>query len=120
MEQINIVQVEQLVDSVHRLKPVKCHMVDQDTGESRTLNVHKVLEDIRKIRAPVFRTDENGVRELVTLDIYYDYTDADLRTGKVVRIFYERSPLQKRIQPASFSNGVGAPTSDDGLYSDAY
>lgn len=112
MREINVEQVSQFI-TIGNLQPCReCWWINQDSGDSEKI----MIDDLRldRIRNPVFKTDDNGRIKVVTLDIYYDYQNRDLYTGCIIRILFYRVNGNKRIQPHSNSNGVGAPRSNYG------
>lgn len=107
MKQINIDQVFDLIYN-HSLIPCgKVWLINQDNGKCVPLVARDVFRKLNQIRDPVFRTDDDGMLRIVTLDIYYNYQKEDLYTGSLIRVIFRRE--EKRIQSHLNSDGVGAP-----------
>lgn len=117
MKTICLQEILAFQDHVHNLTPQeKCWMIDQDTGTDKQIKSADVLNHIFHISKPLFQTDDDGMLEVVTLNIHYDYTDDNLQSGKLITMNFHRSDnrfLQKRIQPYLNSDGVGAPRLND-------
>lgn len=114
MKQINVKQISEMVN-MHNLVPFgECWLIDQDNGNYQKINTKELLNYIGSMKNPIIKTDDDGIIKIVTVDIYYNYKDDNLYTGKIIRLLLHRSQPTKRIQPISFSNGVGAPTHDTG------
>lgn len=107
MKQINIDRVQDIINSQNLISCKKSRFINQENGSSYDLITREVLHHLYRIRNPIFRTDDDGMLRIVTLDIYFHYQGNDLYTGCIIRIFFRR--IKKRIQSPSSSNGVGAP-----------
>lgn len=114
MKQIDMRQALDLFKLYKLVQADECWITNQDTGDCRKVKTKDVIKNIDSIQNPVFKTDHDGMIKVVTLDIYYDYRNNNLYTGSIIRIFLHRREklLQKRIQPISLSNDVGASTPD--------
>lgn len=107
MKQIVIADIFEMIEE-HNLVPRKeCWLIHRESGRYERRSSGELLRQISAIRNPVVKTDDDGIIKIVTVDVFYDYRDNDLQTGKMIRFLLHR---QKRIQPVLFSNGVGAPT----------
>lgn len=107
MRQVNIAEVHELLDNNFLLPRQNCVRIDQDTGNIIDLATKEVLENLHRMRRAIFKTDDDGMIRIATLEIYYGYQEENLYTGYIIRILFDRKI--KRIQSPSNSNGVGAP-----------
>ena len=109
MKEIRVVDIFEMIHEHHLTPEAECWRVDLGNGRYEKGKSEEVLGETLELANPVARTDDDGVIKIVTIDVYYDYPDDDWQNGRMIRFFLHR---KKRIQPVSFSNGVGAPTRD--------
>lgn len=107
MKQINFDRVKELLNNQDLISCDTSRLIDQDNGNSYEFVTRDIWKYLNRIRSPIFRTDDDGIIRVVTLDIYFNYRGNDLYTGCIIRIILRR--MQKRIQSHSSSSGVGAP-----------
>ncbi|MDE6253328.1 MAG: hypothetical protein K2M78_11975 [Lachnospiraceae bacterium] len=109
MRIINKRQVFDLIYKYGLIPKDKCFIVNQENGDIEEVKTCSLNKLVSSNKNPVFKTDDDGVIKIVTLDIHYNYLQNNLESGYLIRILLYRLK-QKRMQNNLLSNGVGAPT----------
>lgn len=87
MREIDLNRLEELTNNFKQYK--KKWVINQETGEEREL-VGNVLSYVSKLNKPKIFTDDDGILEIVTIQICWDMKNNSKYTGKLLYMLYLR------------------------------